>query len=106
MKRTLQGLVFAFVFVLSSTFVYLSSFTTEFTRVPLKGDTTFSGNVEPMVYTLDGVDVNVWPISFSAPEELWVPVVQLKTKGFAHVVPGNKNTYIFNDEDAYFQDYR
>ena len=105
MDRTRQALVFAFVFVLSST-IYLCSFTTEYTRVPLKADTIFSGNVEPMVYTLDGVDVNVWPISFSAPEELWVPVVQLKTKGFAHVVTGNEATYVFNDEDAYLQDYR
>ena len=46
------------------------------------------------------------PISFSAPEELWQPVVSFKTEGFAPVIPGNASTYIFDDEDAYHKSYR
>ncbi len=46
------------------------------------------------------------PISFSAPEELWQPVVSYKTHGFAAVIPGNMSTYTFEDEEAYLKSYR
>jgi len=46
------------------------------------------------------------PISFSAPEELWQPVVSYKTHGFAAVIPGNASTYEFDDEDAYHKSYK
>ncbi len=46
------------------------------------------------------------PISFSAPEELWQPVVSYKTEGFAPVIPGNASTYTFDDEDGYHKSYR
>ena len=46
------------------------------------------------------------PISFSAPEELWQPVVSYKTHGFAAVIPGNTSTYEFDDEDVYRESYR
>ena len=65
-----------------------------------------STNVEPRLYRFGDDVIRVWPISFSAPEETWVPVVQYKVKGFANLIPGNVSTYIYHDEDAYFQEYR
>lgn len=46
------------------------------------------------------------PISFSIPESKIVEKVPEKTKRFGHIVPGDRSTYIFNDEVAYFKDYQ
>jgi hypothetical protein len=48
----------------------------------------------------------VYPISFSIPESKLVDSVPIKTKRFAHLVPGDLSTYIFQDEASYLQDYQ
>ena len=48
----------------------------------------------------------VYPISFSIPESKLVSSVPSKTKRFAHIVPGDLSTYIFDDEASYSADYQ
>ena len=62
--------------------------------------------VKPAYHHLQGKVMTVWPISFSAPEEMWVPVVSPKSRGFAAIIPGNISTYIYEDEDSYYDGYR
>ena len=54
----------------------------------------------------DGSDIIVRPISFSAPQEIWEPVVSYKELKFGEVIPGNKSTYQFTDEVEYRKSYR
>jgi FkbM family methyltransferase len=49
---------------------------------------------------------NVFPIDFSIPECKIVDKVPDKTKNFAHIIPGDVSTYIFNEEKEYYQDYQ
>ena len=64
-------------------------------------------SVEPAVYSSsDAPDVTVWPISFSAPETTWVPVVPAKSVDFATIIPGNLSTYVYDDETSYYEGYR
>lgn len=51
-------------------------------------------------------DMPVYPISFSIPEEKISQRVPEKTKRFAHIVPGDPSTYIFQDETTYYADYQ
>ena len=62
--------------------------------------------LKPAIYHRRGKLITVWPISFSAPEEMWVPVVSQKSRGFAVIIPGNLSTYIYEDEDTYYKGYR
>ena len=62
--------------------------------------------VTPATYRFANDVITIWPISFSAPEELWVPVVQYKEEGFAHIIPGNASTYNYKEESAYYEGYR
>jgi len=63
--------------------------------------------VEPVVYSSsNSPDVVVWPISFSAPETTWIPVVPAKNVDFATIIPGNLNTYVYDDELSYYEGYR
>lgn len=48
----------------------------------------------------------VYPISFSIPESKITNSLPLKSKTFAHIVPGDTSTYIFQEEDAYYNDYQ
>lgn len=64
----------------------------------------FTNSVSKSTY--DGLDIIVRPISFSAPEEIWEAVVTYKMQKFAQVIPGNKSTYHFTDEDEYRKSYR
>lgn len=49
---------------------------------------------------------NIFPIGFSIPECKIVKSPHIKTKLFADIIPGNKNTYIYNDEESYYNDYQ
>jgi hypothetical protein len=49
---------------------------------------------------------NVLPINFAFPEDKIVKVFKDKTKLLAHVIPGIADTFIFNDEKSYFEDYQ
>ena len=63
-------------------------------------------NITPAIYTHAGKRITVWPISFSAPENIWVPVVQVKSADFAQIIPGNLSTYVYTEELEYYEGYR
>lgn len=46
------------------------------------------------------------PISFCIPESKIVPSIPPKTRAFAHIIPGDKKTYIYRDEQSYYQGYQ
>ena len=48
----------------------------------------------------------IFPITFAIPEEKIVDYIKIKTKILAHIIPGDRTTYIFNDEQSYYEDYR
>jgi len=62
--------------------------------------------LESVQYSIGDRVVDVWPISFSAPEDIWVPVVPVKGRAFATIIPGNMATYTFEDETSYYEGYR
>lgn len=49
---------------------------------------------------------NLLPISFGFPTTKIVNLSKNKTKMYATCVPGLKNTYIFKDENSYYEDYQ
>jgi len=49
---------------------------------------------------------NVLPINFAFPENKIAKIFKDKTKLLAHVIPGIADTFIFNDEKSYFEDYQ
>lgn len=63
--------------------------------------------LESIVYSSQvGPNISVWPISFSAPETMWVSVVPVKILDFATLIPGNSSTYTYDEEAAYYEGYR
>ena len=48
----------------------------------------------------------VYPISFSIPESKIIDHIPVKTRRFAHIVPGNLSTYIYSDETSYYKGYQ
>ena len=50
-------------------------------------------------------DLNVLPINFGVPKEL-IRLDTTKTKDFAHIDPNDRKTYIYLNEEDYYQDYR
>lgn len=50
--------------------------------------------------------MKIFPICFSIPSEKIVTNVPEKTKLLATVIPGRLETYIFTNEEDYYQDYR
>ena len=46
------------------------------------------------------------PISFAIPKELIISQVPTKVKYDAHIIAGDRNTYIFDKEEEYFADYQ
>jgi hypothetical protein len=51
-------------------------------------------------------NVLVHPISFSIPEQHVINGVPKKTKMISNIVPGKRETYIYDTEEAYFAEYR
>ena len=51
-------------------------------------------------------DENFRPISFGIPDFLLYQKMPLKRKTLATIIPGDKSTYIFDNEDSYLKDYR
>lgn len=47
---------------------------------------------------------NIYPIQFSIPKENFINV-NPKTKMLGHIIPGNTGTYIFDNEEDYYNDY-
>jgi hypothetical protein len=48
----------------------------------------------------------IFPISFSMPPEKIVKSVPSKNRVLAHIIPGNRSTYIYKTEDSYYQSYK
>ena len=49
---------------------------------------------------------NVKPINFCIPKERIVKTVPNKTQDWATIIPGDRSTYKFSDEESYFNDYQ
>jgi hypothetical protein len=49
---------------------------------------------------------NIYPISFSIPKEKIIDFKPKKEKMMANIIPGQLNTYIYNNELDYYNDYR
>ena len=45
------------------------------------------------------------PISFAIPESQLIKTVVDKVKTFGTIIPGDSSTYVFDTEEAYYQDY-
>lgn len=48
----------------------------------------------------------IFPIHFSIPEEKIVKKIPIKKKIIANIIPGKRETYIFENEKDYYQDYQ
>lgn len=51
------------------------------------------------------INAKLIPITFGIPESQLIKETPKKDKLMATIVPGNKSTYIFNDEESYYKDY-
>ena len=49
---------------------------------------------------------NVFPITFSIPEEKMLHSIPKKTKLLSSLIPGDSNTYIYNTEKEYYEEYQ
>jgi hypothetical protein len=56
----------------------------------------------------NGERTGVFPINFCLPKNYYLEKVPAKTKMFAHIIPGQLDTYIYgmDDEDKYHKDYQ
>jgi hypothetical protein len=62
-----------------------------------------------LLFKRELVDENiprVFPIGFGAPKEKIVESIPKKSQDWGTVVPGRIETYIFDDEKSYYEDYR
>lgn len=48
----------------------------------------------------------LYPITFSIPEEKIVKHIPIKKRILSPLIPGKKETYIYNDEDTYYNHYK
>ena len=48
----------------------------------------------------------LYPISFSIPEEKIITYIPTKTKILSDLIPGKISTYIYNNEEDYYNEYR
>ena len=55
---------------------------------------------------MTNMELPIFPISFSIPSEKIVEKVPQKKKFIAQIIPGDKKTYIFENERDYYQDYQ
>lgn len=52
------------------------------------------------------LSADIYPIQFAMPEAKVVHSIPPKDQDFAHVIPGDYSTYIFNAEQEYYHDYQ
>ena len=50
--------------------------------------------------------MNVFPLSYSAPEEIFRLSERPRTKLVADLVPGDRSTYIYDNEEDYYNMYQ
>ena len=48
----------------------------------------------------------LYPITFSIPQEKIVNFIHCKKKILSNLIPGNVSTYIYNNEEDYYNEYR
>ena len=48
----------------------------------------------------------IYPITFSIPQEKLVNFIHCKKKILSNLIPGNVSTYIYNNEEDYYNEYR
>jgi len=48
----------------------------------------------------------VSPLNFCIPKELIVKEIPKKEKDYATIIPGDKSTYVYTEEQPYFEDYQ
>ena len=53
----------------------------------------------------DGSSKGVFPISFGIPKEKIINEIKQKEKILAHIIPEDKSTYIYENENDYYNDY-
>uniref|UniRef100_A0A6C0DS67 Uncharacterized protein n=1 Tax=viral metagenome TaxID=1070528 RepID=A0A6C0DS67_9ZZZZ len=58
------------------------------------------------IETMENENTNVYPITFSIPEEKIVDSVPEKTKVMSDLIPGKTETYIYHTEDDYYKEYQ
>jgi hypothetical protein len=46
------------------------------------------------------------PINFCIPKELIINKVPNKLKDYAHIIPGDFSTYIYDNQESYYEDYQ
>jgi hypothetical protein len=56
--------------------------------------------------TLSPFNNIIKPINFAIPEELIVSEVPKKVKDYAHIIPGDFSTYIYDNQQDYFKGYQ
>lgn len=49
---------------------------------------------------------DIFPINFGIPSHLVLDSVPEKTRDFAHIIPGDKSTYIYDNQDDYYRGYQ
>lgn len=51
------------------------------------------------------INAKLIPMTFGIPESQLIKETPKKTKIFGTIIPGNKSTYIFDNEESYYKDY-
>ena len=52
------------------------------------------------------INKTLYPISFSIPLEKICPTMPIKTKIMSNLIPGDVSTYIYNNEEDYYDEYK
>lgn len=61
--------------------------------------------IDQKIYTKNNLP-NIYPITFSIPEEKIVSFVPYKDKHLSDLIPGKQSTYIYNTEKTYYDEYK
>src|SRR5579862_5558247 len=81
-----------------------------FEKKPTQSKTNFSDTLCIISFFFFWIPLSifsqVYPIQFSIPEHKIVKEIPEKDRDFAHIIPGDPNTYIYTDEEDYYTDYQ
>ena len=72
----------------------------------IDGDMSLFGTYYKREFSDEFINWNIKPINFCIPKELIVNSVPNKEKDYANIIPGDKSTYIYTEENPYFEDYQ
>ena len=65
-----------------------------------------SGDLDPRANYKKDIRTQLYPITFSIPEEKIVDTIQHKTKFISSLIPGDTSTYIYDNETDYYNEYK